>query len=225
MAEAHAKNHDYHLVDPSPWPLIGAVSAFLMASGFVTWWKDLTIAGMHLGPFIFGAGIIGVLYTMLSWWTDVVREANTRLPHPRGPASPPLRHDHVHRLRGDVLRRLVLGLFRCGALCRRPAALLARRGARRRLAPEGHRDLRSLAPAAPQHPDPADLGHHGHLGAPRAPARTTARASRRACGSPSSSASSSPASRPTSTATRPSASKATSTAPPSSWRRASTART
>src|SRR3712207_7746745 len=30
-----------------------------------------------------------------------------RLAHPRGPASPPLRHDHVHRLRGDVLRRLV----------------------------------------------------------------------------------------------------------------------
>ena len=77
MAEAHAKNHDYHILEPSPWPLIGAVSAFLMASGFVTWWKDIPIAGMHLGPFIFGAGIIGVLYTMLSWWTDVVREANT----------------------------------------------------------------------------------------------------------------------------------------------------
>jgi cytochrome c oxidase subunit III len=77
MAEAHAKNHDYHILEPSPWPLIGAVSAFLMASGFVTWWKDIAIAGMHLGPFIFGAGIIGVLYTMLSWWTDVVREANT----------------------------------------------------------------------------------------------------------------------------------------------------
>src|ERR671913_302948 len=77
MAEAHAKNHDYHILEPSPWPLIGAVSAFLMASGFVTWWKDIEIAGMHLGPFIFGAGIIGVLYTMISWWTDVVREANT----------------------------------------------------------------------------------------------------------------------------------------------------
>src|SRR5687768_10138595 len=77
MAEAHAKNHDYHILEPSPWPLIGAVSAFLMASGFVTWWKDIAIAGMHLGPFIFGAGIIGVLYTMLSWWTDVVREANS----------------------------------------------------------------------------------------------------------------------------------------------------
>jgi cytochrome c oxidase subunit 3 len=76
MAEAHAKNHDYHIIDPSPWPLIGSISAFMMASGFVTWWKDIQFGGMHLGAYIFGAGIIGVLYTMLSWWTDVVREAN-----------------------------------------------------------------------------------------------------------------------------------------------------
>ncbi len=26
MAEAHTKHHDYHLVDPSPWPVIGALS-------------------------------------------------------------------------------------------------------------------------------------------------------------------------------------------------------
>src|SRR5438094_4539676 len=31
-ADAHAKpHHDYHLVDPSPWPIIGAVSVFLLA--------------------------------------------------------------------------------------------------------------------------------------------------------------------------------------------------
>ena len=30
MADAHAKpHHDYHLVDPSPWPAVGAVSAFM----------------------------------------------------------------------------------------------------------------------------------------------------------------------------------------------------
>ena len=29
MAEAHAKNHRYHLVNPSPWPLVGAISAFV----------------------------------------------------------------------------------------------------------------------------------------------------------------------------------------------------
>ena len=37
MADAHAKNHDYHLVDPSPWPFVGSVSAFVMAVGAVIW--------------------------------------------------------------------------------------------------------------------------------------------------------------------------------------------
>lgn len=83
MADAHAKHHDYHLVDPSPWPLVGSLSAFLMASGFVTWWKDIAFGGMHLGAYIFGAGIIGVIYTMISWWGDVIREANDGHSHTR----------------------------------------------------------------------------------------------------------------------------------------------
>ena len=33
MADSHAKNHDYHLVDPSPWPLTGSVGALTMAIG------------------------------------------------------------------------------------------------------------------------------------------------------------------------------------------------
>ena len=43
MADGHAKpNHDYHLVPPSPWPLIGSISAFVMAVGAVMWMKTLT---------------------------------------------------------------------------------------------------------------------------------------------------------------------------------------
>ena len=30
MADSHAKQHDYHLVDPSPWPFIGATGALIM---------------------------------------------------------------------------------------------------------------------------------------------------------------------------------------------------
>jgi cytochrome c oxidase subunit III len=83
MAEAHAKQHDYHLVDPSPWPLIGSISAFTMAVGLVMTLKSLQIGGMTLGPYVFGAGILGVLYTMLSWWTGVVREATHEGYHTR----------------------------------------------------------------------------------------------------------------------------------------------
>jgi cytochrome c oxidase subunit 3 len=76
MAEAHAKHHDYHLVNPSPWPFVGSLSAFVAAVGAVMWMKALPIGGLHLGPYIFGLGILGILYTMAGWWRDVIHEAN-----------------------------------------------------------------------------------------------------------------------------------------------------
>ncbi len=76
MAEAHAKQHDYHLVDPSPWPLIGSISAVIMAIGLIMTMRGMSVAGLQAGPYILGAGLIGVLYVMAAWWTDVVKEAN-----------------------------------------------------------------------------------------------------------------------------------------------------
>ena len=70
MADAHAKNHDYHLVDPSPWPFVGSVSAFIMAIGAVLWMHGSNPAAMIIG-------LLGVLYTMFAWWSDVVKEANS----------------------------------------------------------------------------------------------------------------------------------------------------
>ena len=78
MAEGHAKpNHDYHLVDPSPWPLLGSVSAFVAAVGAVAWMKSMPLFGIQMGAYVFGAGMLGVLYTMAGWWIDVVREAES----------------------------------------------------------------------------------------------------------------------------------------------------
>jgi cytochrome c oxidase subunit III len=71
MADAHAKHHDYHLVDPSPWPIVGSVAALLLAVGLITWMHKLFAAA----PLLFAAGAIGVLYTMLAWWRDVINEA------------------------------------------------------------------------------------------------------------------------------------------------------
>ena len=67
---AHEKNHDYHIIPPSPWPFIGAVGAFVMLFGMVLWMKDIT-------PFIFVIGLLVVLYTMFMWWSDVTREGET----------------------------------------------------------------------------------------------------------------------------------------------------
>ena len=77
MAGAHAKTHDYHLVDPSPWPVVGSASAFVMAVGAVAWMKTMPILGLKVGGLLFFLGLIGVLFTMYGWWTDVIREANT----------------------------------------------------------------------------------------------------------------------------------------------------
>jgi cytochrome c oxidase subunit 3 len=83
MAEAHGVKHDYHLVDPSPWPLIGATAAFTMAVGLVLTMKNLAVAGLHPGPYVLGAGILGVIYTMVAWWRDVIDEATFKGNHTR----------------------------------------------------------------------------------------------------------------------------------------------
>jgi cytochrome c oxidase subunit 3 len=72
MADAHAKpQHDYHLVDPSPWPIVGSISVLFLAVGAILWMHQLTPAA----PYIFGIGVLGVAYTMIGWWRDVAREA------------------------------------------------------------------------------------------------------------------------------------------------------
>ena len=79
MATAQVKHHDYHLVDPSPWPIVGSVSVFIMAVGAISWMHHM----FALAPVVFGIGTIGVLYTMASWWMDVIREAQYKGDHTR----------------------------------------------------------------------------------------------------------------------------------------------
>jgi cytochrome c oxidase subunit III len=72
MADAHAKpQHDYHLVNPSPWPIIGSISVFVLAIGMIGWMHKM----YAIAPLVFGIGLIGVAYTMASWWLDVIKEA------------------------------------------------------------------------------------------------------------------------------------------------------
>ena len=49
MAATHAKHHDYHLVNPSPWPVTASLSALFMAVGLVIWMRS-----MHGGTGLFG---------------------------------------------------------------------------------------------------------------------------------------------------------------------------
>jgi cytochrome c oxidase subunit 3 len=82
MAEAHTKHHDYHLVDPSPWPAIGAVGAFLMALGLIFAMHTELPAEATGGEVFFRKwalplpGLLIILYVMYGWWADVVKEAH-----------------------------------------------------------------------------------------------------------------------------------------------------
>ena len=67
MAHGQVK-HNYHLVDPSVWPIVGSVSAFVTAVGAILW--------MHgYGAWVFVPGVLGLMVTMFGWWSDVIREA------------------------------------------------------------------------------------------------------------------------------------------------------
>ncbi|WP_434613093.1 cytochrome c oxidase subunit 3 [Azospirillum sp. B2RO_4] len=60
--------HPYHLLKPSPWPLIGAFSGGLLATGLVVF--------MHGGgKFLLVLGVLAILVTMFGWWRSVIRES------------------------------------------------------------------------------------------------------------------------------------------------------
>jgi cytochrome c oxidase subunit 3 len=60
----------YHLVNPSPWPLFGAVGGGLTVLGI--------IFAAHYGEYVvLAVGIACVLAVMFGWWRDVLRESRT----------------------------------------------------------------------------------------------------------------------------------------------------
>ncbi|NOX95314.1 MAG: cytochrome c oxidase subunit 3 [Alphaproteobacteria bacterium] len=89
MAGAEVQ-HEYHLVKPSAWPLVGAISATMLMIGGVIWMKSgagesglmfggVDEAGVPIfalkGSWLFLLGFAGVLITMAGWWRDVVKES------------------------------------------------------------------------------------------------------------------------------------------------------
>ncbi len=74
--------HDYHLVEPSAWPIVGAVGAFISAFGaicFFQWLKG--VGGLHIfgltigGPWLLLMGAAILIYMFIGWWRDVVKES------------------------------------------------------------------------------------------------------------------------------------------------------
>nr|YP_423929.1 cytochrome c oxidase subunit III [Gekko gecko]AAQ93000.1 cytochrome oxidase subunit III [Gekko gecko] len=62
------QTHSYHMVDPSPWPLLAAIAALLTTSGLALWFHSHSIITMT-------TGLMMMLLTTYQWWRDVIREA------------------------------------------------------------------------------------------------------------------------------------------------------
>ncbi len=68
--------HPYHLVNPSPWPILTAFSLFFMTGGTV-----MMMHNIFLWHIILSIGIIGVLICAISWWKDIIMEGRVERAH------------------------------------------------------------------------------------------------------------------------------------------------
>ncbi|MDE0808802.1 MAG: cytochrome c oxidase subunit 3 [Alphaproteobacteria bacterium] len=68
MSAGHS--HSYHLVEPSPWPAVGAMGGFVTAIGAIMYMHEMPFGGS-----IMTVGFLSILFTMFMWWRDVIKEA------------------------------------------------------------------------------------------------------------------------------------------------------
>nr|BAP46346.1 cytochrome c oxidase subunit III [Lepomis macrochirus] len=93
--------HAYHMVDPSPWPLTGAIAALLMTSGLAIWFHFHSTTLLTLG-------LILLLLTMYQWWRDIIREG-TFQGHHTPPVQKGLRYGMILFITSEVF--FFLGFF------------------------------------------------------------------------------------------------------------------
>lgn len=67
---AKQQHHRFHIVTPSPWPLLASCAALCLTVGAAMYFHSFANGGTIA---IFG--FVGVLMTMFLWWRDVIRES------------------------------------------------------------------------------------------------------------------------------------------------------
>ncbi len=76
MADGDVK-HDYHLVDPSPWPVLASLGLFVLAIGAVVFMKGLGETGILSkgSPWLLLGGFGIITWVLVGWWGDVIKES------------------------------------------------------------------------------------------------------------------------------------------------------
>jgi cytochrome c oxidase subunit 3 len=64
-------DHPYHLVDPSPWPLVASISLLVLTVGATSYFHYF-----YQGFSLLFFGLFGILFSMVVWWRDVIREGS-----------------------------------------------------------------------------------------------------------------------------------------------------
>ena len=64
----HGIKHPFHLVDPSPWPFVGSIAAFMTVLGIV-------FAAHFHNYWLLTIGLLSVIGVMFVWWKDVLKES------------------------------------------------------------------------------------------------------------------------------------------------------
>jgi len=81
--------HPFHLVSPSPWPLLGSVSALFFVSGLVLSWTAI-------GSYLLLLGTLLLFLSCTFWWSNIITEST-------------FQGYHTHRVQYGL--RLGMGLF------------------------------------------------------------------------------------------------------------------
>ncbi|UWI83178.1 cytochrome c oxidase subunit 3 [Wolbachia endosymbiont of Howardula sp.] len=64
------KTHDFHLVQPSPWPIFISIAILIFALGLVSTFRKQT-----LGVISLLIGICSISIVLMYWWLDIIKEA------------------------------------------------------------------------------------------------------------------------------------------------------
>jgi len=75
------KPHPYHIVRPSPWPMLVSFTAGIMLMGLVLMMHKTVLFGVKAGAMILGGGLALTILIAALWWKDVIFEAVTERIH------------------------------------------------------------------------------------------------------------------------------------------------